>query len=504
MNHALKKAAAILLSVCLCAGSAVTALAYDDFDDITSHVTVGALQTLQITVPSKSSINTTASAYYITGGSNPDSSLYMNGEEVSTRGKLGSFGVYVGLEKGENVFEFTQDDGSSATVSITRGNTNSGSGGGGAATSPSSKTSLAVGQVVRVTEVSSNVFSRGATSGTDYLTTAKKGATDVIVDSNATMYKLSMGGWIKKDTVKAVDAYVDNEVYEVTYSADSSGERFSFHGTAQPLAVTSRSGSKLVVKLPHTSGVGDIPTGDSLLFTGANVTEADGETTIEFERNSSYFMWGYVVEYSDNVTTVYAKYQPPLSGGDQPLSGITVVLDAGHGAIDPGALGIMGLNGPNEKDITADTAIAVQKRLESLGATVTLVGSGTSTAKSSFVERMDPALESKADFFISLHCNSIGTNQNGLKPNGTEIYYYESIGKNFAQSMVNHITSETGRNSRGVKWSDFRVTLNSCAPSLLVELGFITNPYDYDDMVSRNGIYRTANAIGDSIVSYLS
>ena len=60
----------------------------------------------------------------------------------------------------------------------------------------------------------------------------------------------------------------------------------------------------------------------------------------------------------------------PLQQGSRPLAGITIAVDAGHGGSDPGAVGVPGTKAAMEKDINLATAIAVQKRLESLGATV--------------------------------------------------------------------------------------------------------------------------------------
>jgi N-acetylmuramoyl-L-alanine amidase len=45
--------------------------------------------------------------------------------------------------------------------------------------------------------------------------------------------------------------------------------------------------------------------------------------------------------------------------------------------------------------------------------------------------------------------------------------------------------------------------MNSFAPSVLVEMGFLTNAVEYDDLTSREGIFKTANAVGDSIVTAL-
>ncbi|WP_312641832.1 N-acetylmuramoyl-L-alanine amidase [Hydrogenoanaerobacterium sp.] len=595
MSKVVTKTAAILTAACLAVGGlsipAYAASGYNDFDYITSHVSTWVPQNLNITRPSKN-VKTSATAYYITGNSNPDYNLYINGEIVANRGKSGSFGVYVSLNSGDNTFDFTQDTGVAKSITITQGsgygsdlatinnvssmypscNTGELAGtevtlqciapAGASVTATVNGTSYPMRQVaaaqtgipatfkasytvpsfgkttnlghvkytlsynganktytsggqlfaggetllVQVTDPSSSIFAEGNTSS-KFITTAKIGATDYVVGSNSTMYQLGMGGWILKNTTEPLTAGASsNKVSGVSYKGTAYGERFIFSGTAQPVVTTSRGSDTLTITLHHTTGIDSVSTDESKLFTGASVSEENGDTTITFNRDTNRTLWGYVIEYKDSVTTLYCKYKPTLSGNSsKPLAGVLVAIDAGHGGSDPGALGIMNGSGISESNITANTAIAVKKRLESLGAEVLLEGSGvTAKNKSDYVERMMPAYSNKADFFISLHCNSIGTNQNGLKPNGIEIYYYEGNAKAFGNTLLSHMLTETGRASRGVKFSNFRVTLNSCAPSVLVEMGFITNPKEFDDMASRRGMFNMANAIGDGIIDYLS
>ena len=184
------------------------------------------------------------------------------------------------------------------------------------------------------------------------------------------------------------------------------------------------------------------------------------------------------------------------------MAGVTIAVDAGHGGTDPGAIGIPGTDGAMEKDITLASAIAVQKRLESLGAHVVMCRTDDSDV--SMNDRMDLTRAYEADFFISLHCNSLYYSQDMNKIGGTEVYYYESIAKELAATLSANLSEYTSRTNRGPKQSNFRVTLNTFAPSVLVEMGFVTNPAEYDSMASRQGIYRTANAIGDGVLALLS
>ena len=73
-----------------------------------------------------------------------------------------------------------------------------------------------------------------------------------------------------------------------------------------------------------------------------------------------------------------------------------------------------------EKDITMAHALVLKNRLESLGAQVVLAVSPQqdNSSKVEMTDRVALAKEQRADFYVSLHCNSIDANANGLKPMG--------------------------------------------------------------------------------------
>ncbi len=589
LNGRLKRTAAALCAAGLLFTTypALTAAAYDDFEEITSHVDLAVPQTLDITKPDKD-ITTSAAHYYIMGNSDPNQDLYLNGQLITTRGSQGSFGVYVDLAYGRNLVEFSQGN-QTEQVIITRSDSaqvvstttvasrmfptydtaffagdtvrlSCVAPAGGSVTAtvngasvrlsqaaaamtgvpatfyadivmPEADGTVSLGNVVytltyngkttqytsagelftsgtgspllvQVTQVSSLIINDAKNA---YITTGKLGAMDEVVDMNDDQYRLSSGGWISRANVRPLAGYSNyhNQISAATFTTEDRGERFVLTGTSNPIAITWQSSEKLYVELNNTSGLASLSVEGSRLFTDASVTQKGNNTVIELYLSPSAALWGYAVEYDQGVTSIYCKYRPTLSGdASRPLQGIVVALDAGHGTKDPGALGMSQLKGPTESDITYATTVAVKKRLESLGATV--IFPEPPDLNSRFNERMQPGLDAKADLFISLHCNSIVENANGLTPNGIEIYYYEAIGKPLGSALIGPMTSYTGRNSRGVKYYEFRVTLNSYAPSVLVEMGFMTNPVEYDDMCSKTGIFRMANAVGDGVISFLS
>ncbi len=174
------------------------------------------------------------------------------------------------------------------------------------------------------------------------------------------------------------------------------------------------------------------------------------------------------------------------------------MIDAGHGGEDPGALGVAGTNGPTEKDLNFINSYAVKQILEALGATVHLVSEDN--ARLSFEERMDPARSMRADFFLSFHHNSTGESVDSSKSFGTEVYYHEEQSKAFAENILSGITTAAQRNARGAYQSYYRVTRMTYAPSLLVELGFVVNPVEYENLCQSIRIYQTALGVADGMI----
>lgn len=589
----IKKAVSLILSATVCAGLAAPALAkgsYDDMDYITEHVKLSVPQKLAITRPGDD-ITVSASAYFITGNSDPDSGLTLNGEEVETRGARGSFGVYVALESGVNTFSF-KNGSSSARVNIRQGTgdsvslitdirgmtpdfdcaTFSGesmtlscvapSGGtvtaevGGrsvklkqaAATSTDGvpatysakiaapdvngtkelgvvtytlkfdgKTSHAksAGSVfvteedgtlaVQVKNEAANIYDNESRSA--FVAVAKLGAVDNVVKVGGSSYQLATGGWIPKDSVQPLTKTptLKNKISSAEIERRGSGEYFHLEGTSNPMLRTSFGSDKLHVRLLRTTMANSAQAsledgiGASKLFSSVDISEKDGYTDLIFNIKETAAPWGYDISYDSGTTVIYAKYAPVLSGGAGSLRGLVIAVDPGHGGTDPGAVGVAGEKAAVEKQINLDTAFAVKKRLESLGAKVILCRTDDSDV--SMNDRMRLTRENDCDLFISLHCNSVGYYSDTSKIGGVEAFYYEDSSKKLASTMSSYVSSYTGRSNRGAKFSNFRVTLSTAAPAVLVEMGFLTNPVEYDNMTSKNGVYKVANAVGDGVLA---
>lgn len=169
-----------------------------------------------------------------------------------------------------------------------------------------------------------------------------------------------------------------------------------------------------------------------------------------------------------------------------------VVIDPGHGGIDYGAI----RSGINEKDITTDVSARVAKMLRSDGYTVYMTRDEDKTV--SLQERVDFSENHNPDIFVSIHVNS----SEGTTATGIETHYYHDYSIGLAKvvhaAMAKHVNSK----DRGLFKSKFYVINHTTVPAILVEIGFISNEEEREDLISEKRKQATAKAIVEGIKNY--
>lgn len=361
--------------------------------------------------------------------------------------------------------------------------------------------------LAKVNQNAAVLYEKGDSSS-NHVSLISRGAVDTIEDTNGDYFQLGMGSWISKSYVDILDdgtTQWKNKVSSATYKKGNKGESLILNGTASPSFKAYNTSEKVVIYLYNTTGVKSKKL-DSDLFSSMKVTTKSGRTMLEFFKKENAATVGYDVSFDGKGKTIIF-FNPMADNGSesQPLKEMTIVVDPGHGGLDSGALGVLNGKGPVEKDITMAHSLVLKNRLESLGANVILAVQPDQdiSSKVEMTDRVELTRKNKADFYVSLHCNSIAANANGLKPSGTEIYYYENNSKMLADSILKKITEYNDRTMRSVIYGNFYVTRNPICPSMLIEMGFISNPKEYDELCTPDSMYQTANAIADALIEYL-
>ena len=215
----------------------------------------------------------------------------------------------------------------------------------------------------------------------------------------------------------------------------------------------------------------------------------------------------------------------------------TVVIDAGHGGKDPGAIG----KKSKEKDITLKVALKTGEYIKQYCPDVNVIYTRSTDVAVPLLKRAQIANNKNADVFISIHCNAtsstapcgvetfvMGEHKNSSnlevaklenaailhEENADENYesfdldspeayimlnFFQSEYKNasldLAERVQNQLVKRVGRKDRGVQQAGFLVLYKTSMPSVLVEIGFLSNPEEEKFMSSEDGQTYIASAI---------
>jgi N-acetylmuramoyl-L-alanine amidase len=172
---------------------------------------------------------------------------------------------------------------------------------------------------------------------------------------------------------------------------------------------------------------------------------------------------------------------------------LLVVIDPGHGGRDPGAIGIGGIQ---EKNVTLDIGQKLAERLRRQG--IDVVMTRDSDIELDLAPRVAIAERAKADFFVSIHANSINMSRPDVS--GLETYYHHKNSALLADKIHGEVLQTTGIVDRRVRTARFYVIRNTSMPAVLLEVGFVTGAEDASRLADPAYRSRTADAIAAGIL----
>lgn len=172
-----------------------------------------------------------------------------------------------------------------------------------------------------------------------------------------------------------------------------------------------------------------------------------------------------------------------------------VVLDAGHGAKDSGAVGVTGKYEKNFNLAVVLKAAALLKQENMVDVVLTRSDDTFLELK----ERAGMANNLKADLFISVHANSGSSSA----ASGSETYYQRAASKALANVMHKYLVQATGLSDRGVRYGNFHVIRETTMPAVLLEVGYLSNKGDESLLFSEDLQNKVAAGIVAGIKEYL-
>lgn len=367
-----------------------------------------------------------------------------------------------------------------------------------------------------------------------YYTTLAAGTMDYIVGQSEAydseeektryFYELSCGRRVQRDDVMLLEKYdMGQNSFTVSSVTANGGElqivlstkwkvpySFSFapqtyrSGYNKSYNVDSFTAESIQFTFYHTvSASGSIDTSQSTVVSSASwgVDSSSGAVTLTMPLRSKGKYYGYSLTYDSGDNMVLTIRSRPQS-----LQGAVILLDPGHGGKDPGTLGYAGA--VEEADLNFNTAVAVMNALQKKGATVYLTRYEDKTL--SLEERKSIARSIKPTVFISIHGNGSVNASNY----GTSAYYFRPMSQPLAECIYGELVTawqglyasspeKLSKIPDGCDFHPFSVTRLEECPSVLLEVGYVTNDSDCAFLADVTSRERLAAAIANGIEKFI-
>jgi len=288
----------------------------------------------------------------------------------------------------------------------------------------------------------------------------------------------------------------------------------ALQGSSQPEVTVLHNPERIVVDLPNATFSDVFGTGQSLDPSLNGKLEVVDYPDVSGVRYSLFSSNPYKVRFvidlnnvknytvsssgdADNLVIVDLNVADSGETGTAPGSNgkKLVVLDAGHGAKDSGAVGI---TGKYEKAFNLAVVLKAGELLKK-EQNIDVVLTRSDDTFLELKDRVAIANNLKADLFISVHANSGASSA----ASGTETYYQREASKALANVMHKYLVQATGLSNRGVRYGNFHVIRETKMPAVLLEVGYLSNKGDEALLFTEALQNRVAAAMVSGIKEYL-
>ena len=369
-------------------------------------------------------------------------------------------------------------------------------------------TAAAPGQVSLLSPTSLEVAEVTAAQGvarvgpsTDYsrITPLPAGTRAAITGREGEWLRLDYGGWIKasETTVSSASIPPTSIMRGVTARQVEDWTEIVFPlQTPVPITIDQDTQS-LALTLHNTT-----PQTDTIYFSNDPVVER-----MDFHpllNNSAEFVfhfkapqqWGYKTRYEGTSLILSLRHAPPSDS----LQGTTILLDPGHGSSED--LGARGPNGYPEKDVTLIVSKLIRDELESRGASVVMTREGDDDLfpgdRVEIIEATEPTMA------LSIHYNALPDAGDAINTAGIGTFWYYPQAHGLATFLHDYLVDNLGRDSYGVFWNNLALTRPSATPAVLLELGFMINPEEFEWITDESSQRELAETLADGIEAWVS
>ncbi len=292
-----------------------------------------------------------------------------------------------------------------------------------------------------------------------------------------------------------------NSMWHAPFILDYAPQGYLGGTSDQRGSITGRTFKYIDIKFCYaTSFEGDLEEfKNSPIFSSAEIIKGSSDYTLRLHLKKMGKFYGWSAQYDGDGNLVFKflnpiKAQPAANSYGGTLNGITIVIDAGHGGSDGGAVG----SNPryDEADRNLYLAQILETKLRALGAKVVMTRSADVALSQD--ERMNIVRNANANLAISVHRNG----STSSKVRGFGSYYFYPFTQEAADCINRHTAASGNYTSSKLLWHYFYLSRISDCPVVLTENGFMSNASDFNNMLSQQWNESCADAIVKGVVEY--
>ena len=348
----------------------------------------------------------------------------------------------------------------------------------------------------------------GASTDFSRMTPLPKGTRATVIGREGEWIRLDYGAWIKAAEVQIVkDAVPVRSIIRSARSRQISGWTEVLFPLEIPVPVTVQEGDRtFTLTLYNTTAQTDIIRIDDDPVISHLAWQQISPLQVQYTFNlKSAQQWGYKLRY-DGTTLVLSLKHPPVRSGKmpdpqkQPLSGIKILLDPGHGG--PQDLGAVSPTGIREKTVTLTVSKMVRDELVNRGANVVMTR--VEDVDLDLPPRVEIIQKEEPAIAISIHYNALPDNGDAINTQGVGAFWFHPQAHSLGMFLHNYLVAKLNRPSYGVFWNNLAMTRPAVAPSVLMELGFMINPSEFEWIVNSTEQQKLAEAIAQGITEWFA